>query len=281
MANKNGLFDVGTFDTARFDSVYYDESVNSDDENVVWTYWFFKLFEETSSALDVISKRIETSFEDETSSADDFVRVANLFRELNDAISSDDSIIKQNTKLLEDSVLGNEEFLKDLSVFLNDAIGLFDDVMFTQMVYFEDSVGVIDRESCINRVSGVIATIQKDLKDVLFDIMNEQCFLVKEEAVMENNFVEDLDRDVICVQCRIVPISQKDRNMIPLGSITTGSMTGYFLPEYNYENQVYEVKQNDVIEDRKNDVSYRVIKIIQREHLNTKVVYIKALLQRI
>jgi hypothetical protein len=105
--------------------------------------------------------------------------------------------------------------------------------------------------------------------------------LVKETDIKSGDFIEDVEDISFCIQCRIVPITQKERNMLPLGRVTTGSMTGYFLPSYDFRGVSYEVQENDIINDKKNDVTYRILKIIQREHLNYKVVYIKGLLQKI
>ncbi len=90
-----------------------------------------------------------------------------------------------------------------------------------------------------------------------------------------------IDMTATNIKCRIMPVSQKERNMDSMGIFTSGSMIGYFLPEYECDGETYEVEENDIIEDTKNDVRYRVTKILQKQHLNNEVVYIKASLQKI
>ena len=225
---------------------------------------------------------VSKSLEDNINVVDNFSRVYNAFLELNDSVNALDSFVKGVGKELKDEVSIVENILRTFQIFLEDTINVLANIETgTQFgLLLEDTLNVKDR-LCFNEITKVIFSIKKDFEDVLYDLMKEQVNLIKLFTDREGSFVEDVSQKTFCIDCRIVPISQKDREMIPLDKVTTGQMTGYFLPKYAFEGDIYEVEENDEIYDSKNDVRYRVISIIQREHLNTEVIYIKALLRRI
>lgn len=90
----------------------------------------------------------------------------------------------------------------------------------------------------------------------------------------------DVDVNRVPILCRIMPLSDKERNLIGMGNFTSGSRIGYFHPKYEHAGNEFIVEENDIIEDL-NDVKYRVTKILHEQHLGSEVIYIKAMLNRI
>lgn len=90
----------------------------------------------------------------------------------------------------------------------------------------------------------------------------------------------DVDINKIPILCRIMPMSDKERNIIGMGNFTSGLKTGYFYPKYEHDGSDYVVEENDIIEDS-NSVKYRVTKILHEQHLGDEAIYIKGALQRI
>jgi len=316
---RSGLFDVGEFDEAEFDmlsvpdledtatvsetkekevgkNVTENSSLNDnitdraidkgfkEDAYLTESFNLFKIWNielhDYGYAVDEFSKLIAREEADAINTADFISKLIGFSEKLNEMSSLADVFEKEIGKNVIDSVNSIDTFQKTVTKGLQEVSTIIEDFEKTKGIFLNDAIEVIDQR-CVNRISGVISTIQEDLRTVMYDLMNEQVNLIKSTDVTDGGFIEDIDQVTFCVDCRIVPLSQKDRNLLPLGEVTTGNMTAYFLPSYDYKGQTYEVEESDIIVDSKNDVQYRVLKIVQREHLNTKVVYIKALLQRI
>jgi hypothetical protein len=197
---------------------------------------------------------------------------------LSDGIT--DKISKQVNRSFVDNVSSDDVFSKLIIKSLMDNLSISEDKFNTQGKNFWDYITITDN-ICLNKISGVINTIQDDFHTVLNDIMNEEVKLVKQSVEMTNGFIDEIAELEFCITCRIMPMSQKDRNLIEIGNLSSGNMIGYFYPTYDFRGTDYEVDNDDIINDLKNSVKYRVVSIVQREHLNNKIVYVKAVLQRI
>lgn len=234
------------------------------------------------NAIDTnITKDIIKLLTDLNNITDDFMRVATLFRTLSDNIGALDTIQKEVNKSLTDNSTSTDSILRDIKVYFEDISNITDIHVWTWIKEFIETITTTDNTICLNRISGVIDEIKTDFETVLFDLMNESVQLIKTTTTKDGGFIDDISSEEFCIQCRIMPMSQKDRNMIPLGQVTTGTMTGYFLPSYTYNGTSYKVEENDEIYDLKKSTRYRVISIVQEEHLNNQVIYIKGLLHRI
>jgi hypothetical protein len=235
-------------------------------------------FLDLSETSEIIKKSLERNFLDLSETSETIKK--NSTKNFLDLSETSDNIFKKINIFLEDLSETSDDIFKKINMFLEDLSETSDLFYAAKVIDLFDNFGVSE-DICLNQIKAVIFDIKKDLVDVLFDLMNEEVGLIKETNLNDGDFVDDIIETKFCVQCRLVPVSEKERNILSLGKITTGVLTGYFLPSYTFRGIVYEVEENDLIFDGKNNIEYRVLKIYQREHLNNEVVYIKALLQRI
>jgi len=314
---ESGLSDIGKFDVALFDNVSFSDDVSSVDEikknntkslkdNVSSVDDYNRSaslsrdLSDNITSSDNISKSTERSINDSVSAVDDYNRTATLSRSFTDSINVTDVYNRfLDLKRSFDELISIDDitFRKRFVCFI-ESISADDTINKLLIKSFTDSSLISDNSEnlkgrtlidflnvsdhiCLNKISGVISTIQDDFHTVLTDIMNEEVKLVKQSVEMTNGFIDEIAELEFCITCRIMPISQKDRNLIEIGNLSSGNMIGYFYPSYEFNGTDYIVDNDDIINDLKNSVRYRVVSIVQREHLNNKIVYVKAVLQRI
>ena len=144
-----------------------------------------------------------------------------------------------------------------------------------------ETVTVSDNNCQIRMDATEITTVQEDFIDCLEDFLIEQLWLIRnietEDAAGRN---DDYVETKICAPGRIMPLSEKDRNIESIGTIISGDMIGYFKPTYTNFSTDYEVEEGDQIE-RESGVKFRVEKILHRQAIGDSVVYIKAYLRRL
>jgi gas vesicle protein len=202
-------------------------------------------------------------------------------KNISDSLSVSENISKETRKKLQEQVSITESFVKTIYKNITDSVSITDDgLVLTWILDLVDNVSITD-DGCFNRIDKAIQTIKDDFESVLTDVMNESVDLVKQTTTTNGGFIDDISHTKFCVQCRIMPVSQRDRQMLPTGIMVTGTMTGYFYPTYTFKGNTYVVEENDEIYDAKKDIRYRVVSTPQREHLNNEVIYIKATLRRI
>ena len=295
----SALYDEARYDESGYDTLVFDEFVDSVDvvsngvsrsffESVEASDSFDSLlvfildFFESVGVSDEKFNEISRAFSEVAGVSDDFSRDASYFRSFSDGVSVDDSVEKTVFRKLVELVESVDTSIsRGIIRDLHDLVLSSDDLNTSRIIEFFESVGVKDWEFCSNLVSGVIETIRQDFDTVLNDLMNEKVDLVKVFEDKTSGFVDDISETRFCITCRIMPVSQQERNMLPVGKISSGSMKGYFYPSYDFRGETYKVEMGDEISDGKNNVRYRVEEIIERQHLNDRVVYVKALLKRI
>lgn len=120
-----------------------------------------------------------------------------------------------------------------------------------------------------------------DFADCLDDMIVERLQLIKTiETQDAGGRTDDYVEFKVCAPGRIMPVSEKDRNIEGIGTIISGDMIGYFKPTYANFSTDYEVEEGDQIE-RTSGVKFRVEKIIHRQEIDDVVIYIKTLLRRL
>lgn len=143
-----------------------------------------------------------------------------------------------------------------------------------------DTVSVADN-NCQIRGDKDIDDMQEDFTDCLDEILTETLSLIKstetEDAAGRN---ETYSETTISAPGRIMPISEKDRNIEGIGTVISGYMIGYFKPTYTQASVDYEVEEGDQIE-RTSSTRFRVEKILHRQAIGEDVIYIKTLLRRL
>lgn len=312
---ESGLFDVGEFDVAKFDLLAYpdltdsasvsdakdkttgknvtDSSTLSDaitERNIgfnlkddayltesfhIWKEMFVEMHD-YAYLTETFNKLVTKDNTESINATDTISKLIELPERMSELLSTTETLIKTAGKNFNESTTALEQFYRSLEKGLQEVSTIIEEFTKTKGIFLNDSVGLLDHK-CSFRISGVIKTIQEDFNTVLFDLMNEEATLVK--VYEDEEQYEEMPQG--CVQCRIMPMSDKDRNLIGMGNFTSGTNVGYFLPYYKLmDGNEYKVEENDIIEDRKNNAKYRVTSIQQEQHLSNEIIYIKAMLRR-
>jgi hypothetical protein len=123
--------------------------------------------------------------------------------------------------------------------------------------------------------------IATDFINVIDDSLSEDTDLIRNVSTVDGAGMRDDTATLsIPINCRIMPLSDKERSLMDFGQVVAGQRIGYFKSTYTYLSVIYTIVEDDLIEVSASE-SYRVQKIFQEEHLGTTMVYIKALLRRI
>lgn len=95
------------------------------------------------------------------------------------------------------------------------------------------------------------------------------------------NLTKQSSGTTISILGRIMPVSEKDRQVHGAGRFNSGEMIGYFKPSYESGGSTYIVEEGDVIARPDESDKFRVVEVVQREKISDTVIYIKTRLRRI
>jgi hypothetical protein len=126
-----------------------------------------------------------------------------------------------------------------------------------------------------------INSIAQDFLNALNDVLVEDADLFRETGTADSaGMINTVTLISVFVPCRIMPLSDKQRNLLDIGQDVTGQSIGYFKPTYTNLGVIYVVSEGDIVKKPTGE-KYRVQKVLQEEHLDGVNIYLKALLKRI
>lgn len=144
-----------------------------------------------------------------------------------------------------------------------------------------ETITVADNNCRIKSDYVVKTSIATDFSNVLADVATETLWLRRETSTQDSaGDTASYSETRISTPGRIMPLSEKDRNIDGIGTIITGDMIGYFEPIYTDAGTDYEITEGDQIE-RDDGTLFRVQKIVHRQTLGEVTIYIKTYLRRL
>lgn len=119
-----------------------------------------------------------------------------------------------------------------------------------------------------------------DFIEDLEEVLSESASLIRYTSTTDSAGIEDdTATTTIPINCRIMPLSDKNRLLADIGQVTGGDSIGYFEPVYTYSSVDYTVAEGDIIKKSSTEV-YRIQKILHVQHAGSTPIYLKALLKR-
>jgi len=276
-------------------------------------------FSDPIDVSDTIARAIERLYTESIDISEDFEALKVIFKTLTDNITVADSIGKKPTKGLTDTISVEDLYTRALILLraytdnltildsigkgmgrdLTDNLTVADSIAKKPVKGLTDTTNISDslsRQLALSRIltdtlyvnddifpqkySFAIGDIQTDFASVLADIMTEDVTLRQVAVTTDSlgNPATATDTDVT-IDCGIKYLTETDRQILGVGTLTKGELVGYFKENYTVSSVVYTVTVGDII--IRNDIYYRITKIFSRFKLGETVIYMKALLERL